>query len=70
MKRILAVAIVVAMTGLAGGAQEKAPVKKAPAKKTAAKAPARAATKAPAEAKAMPAPVTTPSGLKYWEVKE
>lgn len=56
IKRILAVAIVVAMAGVAGGAQEKAPAKKAPAKKAAA-------------AKAAPAPVTTPSGLKYWDLK-
>jgi FKBP-type peptidyl-prolyl cis-trans isomerase len=60
-KRILGVAIILAMAGFAAGAQEKAPVKKALAKKA-------ATTTAPA--KAAPAPVTTPSGLKYWEVKE
>jgi FKBP-type peptidyl-prolyl cis-trans isomerase len=57
IKRILAVAIVLAMSSVATGAQEKAPVKKAPA------------TKAPAAAKTMPAAVTTPSGLKYWDLK-
>jgi FKBP-type peptidyl-prolyl cis-trans isomerase len=59
--RILAVAIILAMAGFAASAQEKAaPEKKAPAKKA-------ATTTAPA--KAAPAPVTTPSGLKYWDLK-
>jgi FKBP-type peptidyl-prolyl cis-trans isomerase len=60
IKRILAMAIIVAISSVAGGAQETAPAKKAPAKK--------AATNS-APAKAAPAPVTTPSGLKYWELK-
>lgn len=54
IQRILAVAIIVAMSSVAG-AQEKAPAKKA------------ATSTAPA--KAALAPVTTPSGLKYWELK-
>jgi FKBP-type peptidyl-prolyl cis-trans isomerase len=58
IKRILAVAVVMALTGLAGGAQEKTATKKAPAKKTTAPA-----------AKTMPAAITTPSGLKYWDLK-
>jgi peptidylprolyl isomerase len=69
IKRILAVAIVVAMSSVAGIAQEKAPVKQTPATKAPTKAAAKSATKAPAAAKTMPAPVTTPSGLKYWDLK-
>lgn len=61
MKRILAVAIMVAMTSVAVGAQEKTLVQKAPAKK--------AATKTQAAAKIMPPAVTTASGLKYWDLK-
>ncbi len=62
-KRILAAAIVVAMAGVTVGAQEKAPVKKAPAKKA-------GATTAPAKkAATKPEPVTTASGLKYWDQK-
>ena len=59
IRRILAMVVIAVMASVAG-AQEKAPVKKAPAKKA-------ATTTAPA--KAAPAPVTTPSGLKYWELK-
>jgi FKBP-type peptidyl-prolyl cis-trans isomerase len=59
-KRILAVAVVMALTGMAGGTQEKAATIKAPAKKTA--TPAAAKKK---EAK----PVVTASGLKYWDLK-
>ena len=70
IKRILAVAIVVAMSGVAAGAQEKAPAKKAPATKAPTKAAVKPATKAPAAAKTMPEAVTTPSGLKYWNLKE
>ncbi len=52
-----------AMTGAVAGAQETAPAKKAPVKKSStAKAPAKAAAKAPE-------PVTTASGLKYWDLK-
>jgi len=58
-KRILAVAVVMALTGMAGGAQEKAATKKAPAKKTA----------APAAKKEEAKPVVTASGLKYWDLK-
>lgn len=67
IKRILALAIVAALP-LVAAAQE-APTKKAPEKKAQAKqAPAnKAASKAPAEA--LPEPVTTPSGLKYWDLK-
>ena len=69
IKRILAVAIVVAMASVAGGAQEKAPVKKAPATKAPTKAAPQSATKAQAAAKTMPAAITTPSGLKYWDLQ-
>ena len=58
-KRILAVAVVMALMGMAGGAQEKAATKKAPAKKTA----------APAAKKEEAKPVVTASGLKYWDLK-
>ena len=58
--RILAAAIILTMAGFAASAQEKA-APKAPAKKS--------TTTAKAPAKAAPAPITTPSGLKYWEVK-
>jgi len=58
-KRILAVAVVMALTGMAGGAQEKAATKKAPAKKAA----------APAAKKEEAKPVVTASGLKYWDLK-
>jgi FKBP-type peptidyl-prolyl cis-trans isomerase len=55
--------MVTAMFGVAAGAQETAPVKKTPVKKSgAAKKPAK-------KAAAMPAPVTTASGLKYWDLK-
>ena len=62
-------AVVMALTGMAGGAQEKAPVKKAPTTKAPTKAAPQSATKAPAAAKTMPAAVTTASGLKYWDLK-
>lgn len=69
IRRILAVAIVVAMSSVAGGAQEKAPAKKAPVPKASTKAAPQSATKAQAAAKTMPAAITTPSGLKYWDLK-
>ena len=69
IKRILAVAIGAALSFAVVVAQEKAPVKQAPATKAPTKAAAKSATKAPAAAKTMPAPVTTPSGLKYWDLK-
>jgi peptidylprolyl isomerase len=59
IKRILAVAVVMALTGMAGGAQEKSATKKVPAKKTA----------APAAKKEEAKPVVTASGLKYWDLK-
>ena len=85
IRRILSIAIVMAMASWAAGAQETTPAKKAPVKKSdAASVPAKkagtaaapaknsGATTAPAKkaaAKAAPAPVTTPSGLKYWDLK-
>jgi len=69
MKRILAVAIGAAISFVAVGAQEKAPVKKTPTTKAPTKVAPQSATKAPAAAKTMPAPVTTASGLKYWDLK-
>jgi FKBP-type peptidyl-prolyl cis-trans isomerase len=64
MKRILALAILVAMPVFSGVAQQQ-PAKESKAGK------ATQETKAPAAkaAKAAPAPVTTPSGLKYWDLK-
>jgi FKBP-type peptidyl-prolyl cis-trans isomerase len=59
IKRILAVAVVMALTGVVGGAQEKTATKKAPAKKTT----------APAAKKEEAKPVVTASGLKYWDLK-
>jgi len=69
IRRILVVIIGAVIAFVAVKAQEKAAEKKAPAPKAATKAAPPSATKAPAAAKTMPAPVTTASGLKYWDLK-
>ena len=69
IRRILVVIIGAAIAFVAVMAQEKAAEKKVPAPKAATKAAPQSATKAPAAAKTMPAPVTTASGLKYWDLK-
>jgi len=69
IRRILVVIIGAVIAFVAVMAQEKAAEKKAPAPKAATKAAPESATKAPAAAKTMPAAITTPSGLKYWDLK-